>query len=85
MNAAAPSWNSRFYRNKLKGTPVERASQLMNNKKILPVSVPTSTKQSARNTFSLLSPLVPAPTIDILDDGDTSIALMEPLSLEERF
>ena len=83
LNAVA-SRNSRFYCNKLKGTPVERAAQL-SNKKRPPVHqvLPLPTKQSARNTVDLMSPVLPAPTIDIMDD-DTSIASMESLSLEEK-
>jgi hypothetical protein len=84
MNAAA-SRNSPFFHNKPKGTSVERAPQLPNNKKSPPihqVSVPTNTKQSARYTVDLLA--LPVPTIDILDDGDTSIAPMESLSLQEK-
>ncbi len=81
INAVA-SRDSRFYRNKLTGTAVSRASKMTNNKKSPPLMVPTSTKQSARNTVNLLSPFVPAPTIDILDDGDPSIALTESSSLD---
>jgi hypothetical protein len=73
MNAAVPACECRFFRNKLTGTPVQRASNLTNNKKRPPVMVPTSAKQSARNTVDLLLPLAhAAPTIDILDNYDAS-------------
>jgi hypothetical protein len=59
---------------------------MTNNKKSPPLIVPTSTKQSARNTVDLLSPLDHAPLIDILDcndDDDTSIASIESLSIKD--
>jgi hypothetical protein len=78
-----------FFRNKLKGTPVAKASQLTSNKnhphghQVVPQS---ASKQSANNTVDLLTPpaLLPAPIIDMLDDDDASIALMKSLTLEEK-
>ena len=83
LNAAVASRDSRFFRNKLTGTPVERASNLTNCKKSRYIPLPTSTTQSVRNTVDLLSPLARAPTIDILDNDDASIASMESLSIED--
>lgn len=41
-------------------------------------------QQSARSTVDFLSPLAHAPTIDILDNGDASIASMESISEEDE-